>query len=297
MELRNLYYFVQVCEDRSFSIASNHLFITQQALSKSIKSLENELGNSLFTKTSTGMILTSYAEAMYPICKDMLSHYEAGLHKIRAISKEGEVPIRLAISYQTVDAISFTLLDDYKKRYPDVKIIPDAMPDLLAEKSILEGKADFVFTVRKPIEKERFHSFLIKKIPLCIMVGPDHPLYKKSSVSINDLDQMDLHCAGPQFKTYHLLKEKAEKAGVSPNLIPTSGHLYSTYKNIFENNRMIIGLLGEDSEPHFEQVRCIPFDDPDLNWDIYLNYLNDSKLTLQEENFLNTVLSYRKKII
>jgi len=293
MELRNLYYFVQVCEDRSFSTASNHLYITQQALSKSIKLLETELGNTLFNKTSVGVTLTPYAEAVYPICKEILSHYEAGLHKIRAISKEGEVPIRVAISYQTIDAISFTLLDDYKKQYPDVKVIPDAMPDLLAEKAILDGKADFVFTVRKPVEKERFHSFLIKKIPLCIMVGPNHTLYNKTSVTINDLNQMDLHCAGPQFKTYHLLKEKAEKAGVTPNLIPTSGHLYSTYKNIFENNKMIIGLLGEDSEPQFEHIHFIPFDDPDLNWDIYINYLKDTQLTHQEENFLNTVLAYR----
>lgn len=50
MELRNLVYFVQVCEDKNYSIAACKLFITQQALSKSIKTLEAELGSSLFKK-------------------------------------------------------------------------------------------------------------------------------------------------------------------------------------------------------------------------------------------------------
>lgn len=294
MELRNLYYFIQICNDRNFSIASNKLFITQQALSKSIKSLEKELGSPLFNKTSTGVSLTPYAEAIYPICKDMLSHYEAGLHKIHSISKEGNIPIRVSVSYQTIDTLSFTLIEDFMKKYPDIQVITDALPDLLAEQAILDGKADFVFSVGYPQRKNLFQSYLIRKIPLCVMVGPNHVLYHKTHLSMKDLDQLELHCAGPQFKTYHLLKEKAQQAEIDVRLIATSGHLYSTYKNIFENNRAIIGLVGTKQEPELENIHCIPFDDPDLNWDIYFNALKDYMLNEYEELFLNEVLNYRK---
>ncbi len=60
MELRNLYYFLQVCDDKSFSAAATRLYITQQALSKSVKALEKELGSELFKKTGNTIRLPPY---------------------------------------------------------------------------------------------------------------------------------------------------------------------------------------------------------------------------------------------
>ena len=48
MELRQLQYFMQICESGSILKAANNLYITQQAVSKSIAALERELRASLF---------------------------------------------------------------------------------------------------------------------------------------------------------------------------------------------------------------------------------------------------------
>ena len=85
MEFLNLYYFLQLCEEKNYSSAAGKLYITQQALSKSIKALEKELGAALFTKTPQGIRLTAYGEEVYPICKDMIQHFEVGVQKIRSI--------------------------------------------------------------------------------------------------------------------------------------------------------------------------------------------------------------------
>lgn len=42
MELRNLYYFLQVCEDKSFSAAAAKLYSRSRPISKSVKALMNE---------------------------------------------------------------------------------------------------------------------------------------------------------------------------------------------------------------------------------------------------------------
>ena len=129
MEFRNLYYFLQLCEEKNYSSAAGKLYITQQALSKSIKALEKELGSALFTKTPQGIRLTAYGEAVYPICKDMIQHFEVGVQKIRSISADGVAPIRLAVAYQTADTLSFTLLDDFQRAHPGVRILSEALPD------------------------------------------------------------------------------------------------------------------------------------------------------------------------
>lgn len=293
MELRNLVYFVQVFEDKNYSAAAGKLFITQQALSKSIKSLEAELGTPLFKKVPFGVTPTPYAETIYPICKEMRSHFEAGLHKIHSISPEGLAPIRLAISYQTMETISPTLVEDFLLTHPDCPVQYDGYPDLSAEQRAADGLCDFVFTVGLPEKNDLFQPFLMKKMPLCVMVGPKHPLYHKEILWMKDLDQLELHCAGPQFKTYHLLKAKAHQAEIQLRLIPTSGYLFSTYKNIFDTDGAVIGLVGSEESPEFKDIRMIPFADKELNWDIYFACLRDHPLNPNEKTFLEHVLSYR----
>jgi DNA-binding transcriptional LysR family regulator len=296
MELRNLYYFLQLCEDGNYSLAANKLYITQQALSKSIKGLENELGAALFVKSPTGVSLTPYGKAVYPVCKEMIHHVDIGMQKIRTISPDGLVPIRLAISYQSADSLSFTLLEDFHTMHPDIPVLSDAMEDLPAEEAVLSGNADFVLSVGVPRDSGFFHYDRIRQMPLCVMVGPEHPFYEKEKLNIEDLDHMDLHCAGPQFKTYHLLSQKAKEAGIHINLIPTSGHLYSTYKNIFSMNRAIIGIYGDQEIPDFPQIRQIPFVDPGFNWDIYLCYEKDHVLSESEEIFYQYILGFSDSV-
>jgi DNA-binding transcriptional LysR family regulator len=58
MELRHLRYFVVVAKELSFSRAADHLYISQPALSRQMKNLEEELGAVLFLRQSYGLKLT-----------------------------------------------------------------------------------------------------------------------------------------------------------------------------------------------------------------------------------------------
>jgi len=64
LEIRQLRYFMQVCESGSLLKASEVLFISHQALSKSLSLLEKELGASLFYRTPKGMIPTQFGQEL-----------------------------------------------------------------------------------------------------------------------------------------------------------------------------------------------------------------------------------------
>ncbi len=295
MEFRNLYYFLQVCDDKSFSAAAARLYITQQPLSKSVKALEKELGSELFEKNGNSIQLTTYGKAIYPICRDMVRNFEAGIKKIRSVTPDGASPVRLTTAYQAADTLSFTLIEDFHREHAGIRIHCDALPDLPAEKAVLDGEADFVLGIGIPQPRIQFDSRLIRALPLCIMVGPGHPLYPREILRMSDLDGLTLHCAGPQFKTYHLLQKKAADAGITLHLIPTSGHLYTTYQNVFARGRAVIGIYGSQGEPELADARQIPFEDPDLNWDIYFSCRQDYQRSPAEDVFFNYILSFAGK--
>ena len=79
MEIRQLRYFKVIAEARSFARGANHLRVAQPALSRSIAKLEEELGQPLFLRQSTGVWLTEAGTKLYDQANEILD-------KIRDIS-------------------------------------------------------------------------------------------------------------------------------------------------------------------------------------------------------------------
>ena len=76
MRFEQLYYFIKIADLHSFSAASNYLFVSQQALSTSIKNLENKFQTTLLTRTPRGVVLTEEGKYFYNIARKMLLLYE-----------------------------------------------------------------------------------------------------------------------------------------------------------------------------------------------------------------------------
>ena len=79
MELRHLRYFAAVAAHGSFSRAANQLHLTQPALSRQVKSLEDEIGVALIVRGQNTISLTSAGEAFYEEAKDILARGGEGV--------------------------------------------------------------------------------------------------------------------------------------------------------------------------------------------------------------------------
>jgi DNA-binding transcriptional LysR family regulator len=82
-ELRHLRHFVAVAEELNFTRAAGRLFLAQQALSSSIKQLENELGQPLFVRDTRRVALTPAGEALLPRARRMLTMAEETVAAVR----------------------------------------------------------------------------------------------------------------------------------------------------------------------------------------------------------------------
>ncbi|MFI1913383.1 LysR family transcriptional regulator [Nocardia sp. NPDC020380] len=92
MELRQLAYFVAVCEELSFSKAATRCFISQSAISHQIARLERDLGVPLFERSTRSVVPTDATTRLLPLAKQMLSLESA----IRAAVRSSGPRIRLA---------------------------------------------------------------------------------------------------------------------------------------------------------------------------------------------------------
>jgi len=95
MELRRLRYFVAVAESGSISKAAQKIFLTQPALSRQIKALEDEIGLLLFERQAHSVRLTPAGEALLEEARKLLRHAEEALERVRACGQG----VRLRIGY------------------------------------------------------------------------------------------------------------------------------------------------------------------------------------------------------
>ena len=74
MTIVQLRYFLTICDCRSVTHAASVLFLSQQALSKSIHLLEEELGTALFLRTPNGVVLTNAGRYLRDECRPIVSN-------------------------------------------------------------------------------------------------------------------------------------------------------------------------------------------------------------------------------
>lgn len=82
IELRELRLFRGVAEHGSFSLCAEHCGISQPALSRTIKLMEDRLGVRLFDRDTRTVALSSYGRHLLPIAERVLREVEAGLDSL-----------------------------------------------------------------------------------------------------------------------------------------------------------------------------------------------------------------------
>ncbi len=126
MNFLNLEYFVVIAEELSISAAAQHLHISQQALSRHISKLEDELGTSLFVRAHP-LALTKEGQAFYETAKEILrlkGQYDQDLKKNISIPST----IRIGIGNTVGRSLLPNVLPDFFASYPNVplRFIEDA---------------------------------------------------------------------------------------------------------------------------------------------------------------------------
>src|ERR671922_941699 len=96
-ELRQLRYFVTVAEERSFTRAAGRLHIAQQSLSQQIRTLESQLGVTLFERSSHGVELTDIGAVLLREARPVLAQAERVVEAVRRAARGEAGELRVGV--------------------------------------------------------------------------------------------------------------------------------------------------------------------------------------------------------
>lgn len=200
MEIRTLRYFLAVARDENMTRAAESLHVTQPTLSKAIKSLEEELGQKLFTRQSFSIKLTDEGFLLRNRAEDLVTMADKIEQEFLALDDitGGDIYFGLAESYQ----ISYLAreINSFKKLYPDLRYhITSGDTSQVAEK-LDKGLLDFVVLAEMP-DTSKYESLIFPETDSWGVVMPaDVPLAQKESITVDDLLGLPLFCSGQAWK-------------------------------------------------------------------------------------------------
>ena len=190
MEYKKIWYFLQVAKRMNIKKAATELYISPQALSKQIISLEEEIGAQLFYRTNSGIFLTEAGmhlkksvEGLYQSLDDAWAEFLSTIRR-----QKNMVHIAFYRGLPQIAVVSF-VTEFLIEHSPELKLeltgcdISDIIPLLQV------GRCDIAITnIHEGAEYEDFSFISLAKIPAKIIISKNHPWCRKEGgVTIDDL--------------------------------------------------------------------------------------------------------------
>lgn len=291
MNINLIYSFLALCEYKNMSTASKHLNISQQGLSKQIKSLERELGIKLFSRNRLGMELTKCGLELEPLFKDNVKNYEKMLSIANNYKKSENKIIKVGVGQGVTSAIGLEFILDFYKLYPDIKIEIIELYDKDCENQLLIEKFDFAFLVY-PFDKSKFKCKHVYTSTTYVAINNNH-IYAstKKNLKLKDLHNQPTLILDEKYVLRSVFDKKCEELFIKPKIVFTASSVAS-YVNL-PNSITAIAIILEFFIQYIESdnVTILPLDS-DITYDVYFCKNINQKYNKEFRSFENFIKDY-----
>jgi LysR family transcriptional regulator, benzoate and cis,cis-muconate-responsive activator of ben and cat genes len=181
VELRQLRYFVAVAEEANISRAAQKIFLTQSALSRQIKALEEEIGQCLLDRQAHSIRLTPFGEALLREARDLLQRADQVLERVRGAGHG--VRLRVGYAPSLASGLLSVAVENFAQKHPTAHV---ELFDL-STKEMLAGLEDDTLDVALTVSADRDTRGL-KWTPLVratwkLAVNRNHPMARQTRVT------------------------------------------------------------------------------------------------------------------
>jgi LysR family transcriptional regulator, glycine cleavage system transcriptional activator len=175
----------------SFTKAAEELFVTQSAVSRQIKALEDNLGLKLFERRPRSLTLTEAGQALYRIATDVLDRLQSGTDQLRAETRARQLSLTTTTGFASLWLIP--RLGRFTALHPDIDVRISATTDTLnLERSLIDLAIRYCTPETAP--EGAIRLFGDEMIPVCsraILRNKTRPLKRPQDLAHHTLLHFD----------------------------------------------------------------------------------------------------------
>jgi len=179
-------YIVAVAEARSFTRAAARMHIAQQALSQQVRTVEDQIGVELFTRTSRGVATTAPGAVFVQEAKRVLNAADRAVARTLAASRGEAGEVRLVYTLTTVYETFPATVERLAQTCPGLRVQDREVFGADVEPLLLEGGHDLAFCPRTALAAE-LRRQEVRREPFVAALATGHRLARRDSVAVSDL--------------------------------------------------------------------------------------------------------------
>ncbi|MBQ9016547.1 MAG: LysR family transcriptional regulator [Firmicutes bacterium] len=233
--------FLKTAQLGNITLAAEAMNYTQSGVSHAIAAMEREAGCTLFHRSKSGVQLTDSGKALLPLVQELVNKQHALDQAMDALSNRVAGRLRIG-SFTSFTAIWMgQLIREFNEQFPEVDIELTNGTYREIEDGISGGTLDCGFL--SAIENDPLDFQPLLEDEMLVIMGPEHPLAKKKSVSLKSLGDYPLIS---QFQgSDHDVQPIFRRSGVRPQTTYTLSDDISVMGLVSSSQKQEIALMPE----------------------------------------------------
>ena len=297
MNLKHLSYFVDISKRESFTKAADDIYVSQSALSKSVKSLEQELNVTLIDRTSKSFNLTEEGRILYVEGEKLLQYIDESqdeiiekIHRIRRRLRIGVPPVISTVYFSQ-------LLFRFIKQYPNIELEISEVGANIVQNQINAGNIDIGVVILPIINTDNYHIIPAMSSDNALIVNKDHPLASRDEVDFKELEHEDFLILDRTYMLHDRIIKNCEIAGFYPHITTESSQWDFLAEMVAYNQG--ISILPVPIMKRFyssDRIKMIRLKEPEFPWNIAMIFKKEKLITAQMEEFIHFVVNNKDTV-
>jgi DNA-binding transcriptional LysR family regulator len=277
VDVQALRYFVEVARKGGFTRASESLHVTQPAISKMVKALEEELGTPLLLRerrrvklTEAGRIVLERAEGVL----DSLRGIEEEVVELASLRRG-----RLRLGIPPMVAVMFfpPLLAEFHQAHPGISLELREEGSRNIEALVMSREID-VGAVVLPTDERTFGTMPFVRDELRAVLHPSHPLARRREIALRELAGTPFVLYRPEFALHGHILDACQRSGFKPEVVGESSHWDFIVAMVAADIGVALLPTTMCAQLDERQVRAVRMTEPKIPWNAAFIWRRDRHL-------------------
>lgn len=224
IDSRQLRAFVTLVSTGSFTRTAKQLFLSQSAISHSIKALENDVGCRLLDRVGKKVALTLAGEQLLKHAESVLAEMDVARESLQRLGKWGKSRLRIGASNTACQYILPPVLREFRKSFPQcqLSISPGDVQQMV--EMLERGQIDLAITL-EPEGRTPTEFLPLFTDEMCFIVEPQHPWAIKNHVERAEIAKQNYILYHRNSFAFRLVEAHFRDEGVGLNLFVELGSM------------------------------------------------------------------------
>ncbi|MFT5448676.1 MAG: DNA-binding transcriptional LysR family regulator [Gammaproteobacteria bacterium] len=255
MELNLMRSLLAVVDAGAITAAADRVGLTQPALSRRIRQLEEEFGVALLSRGRKGVELTAAGELVAAEARVLVARYDALCAQVAAHQRLEGGTIRLGGGATAVSFVLPPAIADFQRDYPGVRFHLKEAGSREVEQDVVSGRLELGL-VTMPVHLRELTAKPLMADRIVLISRAEHPLANRQQVDVHALSGMSLVGFEAGSAIRHLIDAALREAGVEMNVVMELRSIAAIVRMVATTgNLAFVSRVGVENE---RDVKVLP---------------------------------------